>query len=285
MSARIHRVTQHRSGLAGVDAMTLFSDHCFPRHSHDQFGIGIMTTGAQKSWSVIGQVESQAGDVIMCNPGEMHDGAPAARAPRGWRIIYLDPLLVARELRDEPVEGELTVKPVVKDRRLARAVLRLLANLERSCPDALAAEESLIDCLMLVAQRHRVDRAPTATPSPSVLKAVRRLDGAPAAPASLAELASIAGVSRFQLLRGFAKEVGVTPHAYLMQRRALLARQMLAGGTPPSVAALSAGFADQSHLTRTFMRHFGITPARYQAAACVQFRSRQHSEAVAQSNG
>ena len=56
--------------------MTLFSNHTFPRHSHDQFGIGIMTSGAQRSWSVIGQVESEAGDVIMVNPGEMHDGMP-----------------------------------------------------------------------------------------------------------------------------------------------------------------------------------------------------------------
>src|SRR6185436_3452236 len=107
MGGRIHRVTQHRSGIDGVEAMTLFSDHSFPRHTHDQFGIGIMTTGAQKSWSVIGQVESCAGDVIMCNPGEMHDGAPATDEPRGWRIIYLDPALVARELGEEAIAGEL----------------------------------------------------------------------------------------------------------------------------------------------------------------------------------
>jgi len=67
------------------------SNHAFratPRH----FGIGIMTSGAQRSWSVIGQVESEAGDVIMTNPGEMHDVMPAARAgPPGWRIMYVDP--------------------------------------------------------------------------------------------------------------------------------------------------------------------------------------------------
>jgi hypothetical protein len=52
MPAVIHRVTQHRSAMAGVEAMTLFSDHSFPRHTHDHYGIGIMTAGAQKSWSV-----------------------------------------------------------------------------------------------------------------------------------------------------------------------------------------------------------------------------------------
>jgi len=41
-------VTQHRSALPGVEAMTLLTDHAFPRHSHDGFGIGVMTAGAQR---------------------------------------------------------------------------------------------------------------------------------------------------------------------------------------------------------------------------------------------
>ncbi len=61
---RTHMVAQHRSNLPGVEAMTLLTDHVFPRHSHDGFGIGIMTAGAQRLWSGIGPVESTAGDVI-----------------------------------------------------------------------------------------------------------------------------------------------------------------------------------------------------------------------------
>jgi AraC-like DNA-binding protein len=45
-----------------------------------------------------------------------------------------------------------------------------------------------------------------------------------------------------------------------------LVRRLLIAGRSPSDAALAAGFADQSHMTRAFMRQFGITPARYQAA-------------------
>ncbi len=45
---RTHMVAQHRSALPGVEAMTLLTDHVFPRHSHDGFGIGIMITGAQR---------------------------------------------------------------------------------------------------------------------------------------------------------------------------------------------------------------------------------------------
>jgi AraC-like DNA-binding protein len=99
-----------------------------------------------------------------------------------------------------------------------------------------------------------------------VLKAIRRLDAAPEVPTSLTELAALSGVSRFQLLRGFAREVGTTPHAYLVQRRVRLVRRLLTAGRSPADAAVLAGFADQSHMTRAFVRQFGITPGRYRAA-------------------
>jgi AraC-like DNA-binding protein len=265
----VHRAIQHRSGIPGIEAMTLFSNHAFPRHSHDQFGIGIMTSGAQRSWSVIGQVESEAGDVIMVNPGEMHDGTPVCRSPRGWRILYVDPMVIASHVADEPVSPDVVFRPVARDPRLARHVHRLFARIERRTPDTLAVDESLSCCLMIVLQRHQAGgRAVRAGASPPVLRAIERLDAAPELPTSLADLAALAGVSRFQLLRGFARDVATTPHAYLVQRRVRLARRLLASGRSPAEAAALAGFADQSHMTRAFVRHFGVTPGRYRAASC-----------------
>ena len=99
-----------------------------------------------------------------------------------------------------------------------------------------------------------------------MLKAVQRLEAAPEETTTLGELAEISGVSRFQLLRGFFREVGATPHAYLIQLRVRLARRHLAAGKAPAEAALLAGFADQSHLTRAFVRQFGVTPGKYKTA-------------------
>ena len=124
----------------------------------------------------------------------------------------------------------------------------------------------MLRSLMHVLRRHGLARPSSSGPSPYVAKAIERLDSAPETSVSLAELAALSGVSRFQLLRGFAREVGITPHAYLMQRRVRLARQLLANGQTPVQAAIQAGFADQSHMTRVFVRQLGITPSRYRAA-------------------
>lgn len=52
---------------------------------HDQFGIGLVERGAQKSLSGRGMVEAEAGHVITVNPGEVHDGIPLGEggAPGG----------------------------------------------------------------------------------------------------------------------------------------------------------------------------------------------------------
>jgi len=265
MRDRTHRVAQHRSAIAGVEAMTLYSNHAFPRHSHDQFGIGIMTLGAQRSWSGIGPVESQAGDIITVNPGEMHDGLPVRGRARGWWILYFDPILVARELAGEDLRGFEIAKPALRDPSLAASLQQLFIHATTPSPDRLAAEESLLWTLMRVMREHGARRPTDVKSSPCVAKARQRLDAVPELATSLAELAALSGVSRFQLLRGFAREVGATPHAYLVQRRVRLVRRLLADGHSPAEAALRTGFADQSHMTRAFVRQFGITPGRYRS--------------------
>ncbi len=45
-------------------------------------------------------VDASAGQIIMVNPGEMHDGVPL-NGPRSWQMLYLDPQLVADEFQGE----------------------------------------------------------------------------------------------------------------------------------------------------------------------------------------
>jgi AraC-like DNA-binding protein len=76
----------------------------------------------------------------------------------------------------------------------------------------------------------------------------------------------VAGLSRFELVRRFGAQIGLTPHAYQTNLRVARARALLAAGIPPAAVAAECGFADQPHLTRTFRRAVGVTPGRYAAA-------------------
>ena len=259
------RFSMLRSRLDGVQAVAAWSGHSFARHSHDQFGLGIIDRGAQRSLSGRGTVEAGAGSVITCNPGEVHDGAPIG-GERAWRMLYLDPALVADSVADM-TEGRAGMAefpdPVRVDGRLAALVGRLHAAVAGPDGDAMRAEELLR--LALAALIGDGGRKRAGLPA-GIGRARTLVDEDPAAPLALADLAAASGLSRWQVIRGFRAGLGLTPHAYLVQRRIDLARRHIALGMGLAEAAVAAGFADQSHMTRIFTAKYGLTPRAYAAA-------------------
>ena len=79
---------------------------------------------------------------------------------------------------------------------------------------------------------------------------------------SLAELAGAVGLSTYHFARLFRLSTGLAPHQYVIRRRAEKAKDLLLKGKSPGLAAMEAGFYDQSHLGRHFKRLFGTTPKR-----------------------
>lgn len=83
---------------------------------------------------------------------------------------------------------------------------------------------------------------------------------------SLDLLARTAGVHRVHLARAFRRHYGCTVGEYVRQRRVEFASQRLVASRDRlSEIAFDGGFADQSHLTNTFRRLVGMTPAAFRA--------------------
>lgn len=260
--------SMQRCAMRGVEAVAADSGHTFPRHTHGQFGIGIIDRGAQKSFSGRGMVEAGAGDVITVNPHEVHDGTPIGDAGRAWRMLYLNPDVVA-ELAHDLHSGRHSSaefnRPVIRDANLARSVRLLFAQMTvpAAQSDALLREQLLL-CVLADAL-HACSRP--ADDAPDAIRLARtRIDDDPAAAVSLLDLAHETGLSRFQVLRSFARVTGLTPHAYQVQRRVALARRLIGQGLPLADVAAACGFADQSHMTRQFVRKYGVSPGMVAAA-------------------
>jgi AraC family transcriptional regulator len=81
---------------------------------------------------------------------------------------------------------------------------------------------------------------------------------------SVRELAIEAGVHPAHLARTFRQHYRCSPGEYLRHLRVEAARQLLeTSADSVATIAASCGFSDQSHLTRLFSRHFGVTPSAY----------------------
>jgi AraC-like DNA-binding protein len=251
-----------RCGMSGVAAVAAETRHVFPRHTHDQFGIGVIHQGAQKSLSGRGMVEAGPGDAITVNPGEVHDGTPIGDMGRAWRILYFDPWVIAEAVEDMS-EGRTRdfefMHPVISDGRITDRFSALYSAMTKG-GTALRREEMLF--ILMSALRPREN--PTGQAIPDAIAAARgMIDDEPQLSVTLADLAEASDLSKFQLLRGFVRVTGFTPHAYLVQRRIDLARRLIARHMPLAEAAFASGFADQSHMTRIFVRKYGVSPRAY----------------------
>jgi AraC family transcriptional regulator len=81
---------------------------------------------------------------------------------------------------------------------------------------------------------------------------------------SLDQLAALAGMSRFHFARQFRISTGRSPMGYVRHARIQRATAILRErNITIARVAVSLGFADQSHFTRTFGRFIGVSPKSF----------------------
>jgi len=93
-----------------------------------------------------------------------------------------------------------------------------------------------------------------------------RIDRDYAQPLDLAVLAATAGLSKYHFLRCFARTYGLTPHAYLTERRVERAQDLLRATnlTVTEVCRL-VGYESLGSFSTRFRRLVGASPSEYQA--------------------
>ena len=280
---------------------TTYQSQTFARHSHDTYTLGLVLGGAGTFWCRGAERFACMGDVVVIPPGEVHTGSVgigvdslsylAVYLPIDLAVLYAE---AAGAHDGKPPEfGSAVLRdPVV--RRAYEALDRAIGspdafrhgrapgNADAAADfDEAAAEEAACVAITELIRRHAqrrmrnraLDSSRAIVCEPRIVSVVRDvLEDSYAKPdeTSLHVLAQRTGVTPFHVIRTFREATGLAPHQYLIQIRVERARQFLAEGTVPSLAAAMTGFVDQSHLTYHFKKHVGITPGNYRR--CVAIR-------------
>ncbi|QFU17118.1 AraC family transcriptional regulator [Microvirga thermotolerans] len=264
------RVPRHR-GLECLRAT--FRRHAYARHSHETYAIAAVLSGCETFFYRGEQHYAGPGTVAVVCPDEIHDGEPYGGGFE-YRTFYPSVELI-REIAEEVAGRPLANPPwfphaVMHDPELARAHAQLHACL---CHDEVRISELEQDARLvaylaqLIARWANLDApAPLRYGTRGIARVRDYLESHLASEADLASLAAMAGLSRSHFIRAFQRETGLTPHAYLLDRRFRAARRLLERGEAPGEVAAACGFFDQSHLNRVFKARMGITPGAYRAA-------------------
>jgi AraC-like DNA-binding protein len=94
----------------------------------------------------------------------------------------------------------------------------------------------------------------------------------------VSDLSAIVQRSEAHFARAFKKTFGLSPHAYVLQRRLEQASQlMLVSDDSLSDIALACGMTDQAHLCKIFRQMTGQTPAAWRRERCALIADEEHS--------
>lgn len=249
-------------GAPGLERLEVrFDGRAFSPHRHDTYALGFTTKGVQ-AFRYRGESRAcRPGEVYVLHPDEMHDGHAGTADGFGYRILYLDPVLVQRALGGR-------VLPFVKDPVLgtdprAARLKTPLADMDLPVEEDRAVEivGSIADIL--------TDLAGAPPPGggrldlQAMLRVRSRIAEAPAHPVPMSELEALAALDRWTIARQFRAAFGTSPSRFRTMRQLDETRRHLMRGETLADAALAAGFADQSHMSRAFKRTYGLTPGQW----------------------
>jgi AraC-like DNA-binding protein len=255
-------------GLPGVEALhARFIEHAYAPHSHPTWTVAVVHHGAAQFELDATQQRADRGELFVLEPEAVHTGMAAV--PEGWayKVLYLDPALLHDwDERDAPAPRAARWV-VFRDRALRDSLLRMHVALSAGSA-GLELDEAVVAAVD--ALRPHLRPGPQPARGGAEHAAVRRARGYLTEHwdqrVPLAALSSFSGLTRFELVRRFRLQTGLTPHAFQTNIRIARARAMLDAGEPIARVAAACGFADQPHLTRAFRRAVGVTPGRFAAA-------------------
>ncbi|MFL1514174.1 AraC family transcriptional regulator [Pseudomonas prosekii] len=246
-----------------------FQGHAYDPHWHDSYLVGVTEQGVQQFNCRRARHQSTPGKVFLLEPGDIHDGDAPTEDGFTYRMLYLDPQWLERELAalfdNAPLNSQLSfASTLTADPRLAQATSQAFQTLHGG--ELKIVRQTALDGLLerLTSHLHWRTRYSDDPRLPLVAQKAREYLHANAhLDIGLDQLAMVTGVDRFRLTRVFKAAYGLAPHAYLVQLRLSKARRLLASGAQPAAVAMELGFADQSHMGRWFVRAYGLTPAMY----------------------
>jgi AraC-like DNA-binding protein len=255
--------------LDGLECLRAsFRTHTYARHAHDSYVIGAVSVGGGSLTIRGNQYDGTSGCLTLFNPQEVHDGSPS-RAGYSYCVTYPSVaflMSITAEVTGRAAGMPYFPLPVVYD---PQGVI-LLAAAHRALEqgrNALAADDLVFRAYSHCLTRHAL-----------IVPAVHGCEVKPVARVkeflaqhynenlTLAQLAAEAGLSRYHLIRTFQQATGLTPHAYLVNRRIEAVKGRLRRGETLAEIATATGFSDQAHLTRVFKAHVGVTPGAYRGA-------------------
>ena len=248
-------------GMERIEAW--FHGPVFDPHRHDTYAIGVTLSGVQ-SFHYRGTMRhSLPGQLIVLHPDEVHDGGAGTESGLRYRMLYVEPSLLAAAMGGAPLP--FVPEGIVDDAGFRTTLGSALGDLDRQL-DELFVDDFIAQLAGFMQQHAGRPAKPLGKTAWRTANLARDyLTDNALDPVRSEELEAVTGLDRYALSRHFRAAFSTSPHRFRVMRRLEQAKKMMAVGTPLAEIAAAAGFSDQSHFNRQFKKAYGMTPGRWSA--------------------
>ena len=235
-----------------------FKKQQFKKHFHTSYSIGLIIDGAYKLDIENKQIVSKSGEIKVINPYELH----IADGNVSWEYINFMPSSnfikkLADEMCDNDNSCNIKFRTNIKDKIATNLYLRVFNSLKKN----IEYEENLIIFISYLLENYASNEFKVKQIPANIKNSLEYIHINFLQNLTLDELAKISNVSKYHFIKTFKKEIGLTPHQYILDLKLEYAIKLIKQKTPLSQIAYICGFSDQSHFIKSFKKYFGFTPS------------------------
>jgi AraC-like DNA-binding protein len=249
-------------------------------HHHDFYEVYLFLSG-KAAYVIEGRSYILSpGDIILVNTDELHQLQILNKSIAYERIVLWIKPQFLKELGSKATDLSCCFKKTEASRtnlirsaavtgKIHRCLSNLLIETDYIGFGSDIFYKSLIQQIMIEINRSMLDASSTETDIKDVVtddlihSVMVFISENISSPLTLDDIASQFHVSKYHLLRMFKRYVGTTVYRYILQKRLILAKQLILQNMPIKEVYMESGFGDYSNFFRAFKMEYGITPKEF----------------------
>lgn len=237
-----------------------FTDFTYKKHCHEEYALGVTLRGIQQ-YNLDGSFHSSCENgVMLFYPEQIHDGRAHDSTGIDYVMLYIDPMLFLDILGKKDMFR--FASPIVYNQALRKSILNLSSAILSEEDEALCSELllSLVDNFnpTNICTDYKKDNKLIKKAKEMIYSKLENV-------LSLDEICKELAMSKFQFIRLFKANTGISPYQYFLLCKVNRAKQLLEKNKDVYSAIAECGFVDLSHLNKHFKRIYGITAFEYKS--------------------
>ncbi|RCX23702.1 AraC-like protein [Fontibacillus phaseoli] len=244
---------------AGITALSAsMTDFTYKKHAHQEYAVGVTLRGIQE-YNLEGSLQlSYQNGVMLFNPEQAHDGMAHDRTGLDYVMLYFEPQLLMEIIEKKDIPRFST--PIVYDAQLEQRIVNLSAAILSEKDEALCSELFLSLTNSLVQTKLSTDDRKE---NVLIRKAKEMLHANLEHVLKLDEISRELHLSKFQFIRLFKANTGISPYQYFLNCKIERAKRLIEKHKDVYSAVTACGFVDLTHLNKHFKSVYGTTAFEY----------------------